>query len=98
MKGLRFRRFAPVTASVLIHIGIVGIVLLAPGTPVDTPVLFAELVEPDAPPPPPPPLRPVVPDRRPLRLPKLIETPTPVAPPPPTRPEPEVAKPELRRR
>ena len=48
MKGLRFRRFAPVTASVLIHIGIVGIVLLAPGTPVHTPVLFAELVEPDA--------------------------------------------------
>ena len=81
------------TASVLIHIGIVGIVLLAAGTPIHTPVLFAELVEPDAPPPPPP-VRPVVPDRRPLRLPKLIETPMPVAPPPTARPEPEVPKPE----
>ena len=79
------------TASVLIHIGIVGIVLLAAGTPVHTPVLYAELVQPD-PPPPPPAVRPVIPDRRPLRLPKLIETPMPAAPPP--APEPEVSKPE----
>jgi periplasmic protein TonB len=91
MMGVLRARFGPMTASVLIHVGIVGSVLLAPGAPVRTPVLFAELVEPDAPPPPSPP-KPIVPDRRPLRLPKLIETPMPVAPVP--HQEPEVPKPE----
>jgi protein TonB len=93
MMGSLLTRFGPVTASVLIHVGIVGSVLLAPGAPVRPPVLFAELVEPDSPPPPPP-AKPIVPDRRPLRLPKLIETPMPVAPPPVARQEPEVPKPD----
>lgn len=91
MKSIRLARFAPVTASVLIHVGIVGIVLLAPGTPVRTPGLFAELVQPDVPPPPPP-AKTTAPDRPPLRPPKLIDTPMPIAPAPVARPEPEVPR------
>ena len=80
MKGIRLARFGPVAASVLVHIGIVGIVLLAPGSPTHLPVLFAELRR----------ARLATaaasgsaarsPDRRPLRLPKPIETPMPAAP------------------
>ena len=82
----------PATASVLIHLGIVGAVLLVPGwVPMRLPVLMAELVEPDAPAPPPP-ARPAPParDRRPLTPPRPIATPMPVEPP---RPEPEPARP-----
>lgn len=90
MKGIRLARFGPVAASVLVHVGIAGIVVLAPGTPAHPPVLFAELVEPD----PPPPTAPAIVDRRPQRLPKPIETPMLTAPAPARRREPEVPMPE----
>jgi protein TonB len=89
MKGVHLARFGPAAASVLVHVGIAGILVLAPGTPAHTPVLFAKLVEPD----PLPPAAPAV-DRRPLRLPKPIETPMPPAPAPVSRREPEVRTPE----
>jgi protein TonB len=83
-------RFGPAAASVLAHVGIVCAIALAPGMAVRTPVLFAELVDPDPLPLPQPPApRPAPVDRRPLRLPKPIETPMPVAPPPVSRQEPE---------
>jgi protein TonB len=88
--GIRLARFGPVAASVLVHVGIAGMVVLAPGTPARPPVLFAELVEPD----PQRPAAPAIVDRRPLRLPKPIETPMPAAPAPVRRPEPEVPAPE----
>ena len=90
MMGIRLARFGPVAASVLVHVGIAGMVVLAPGTPARPPVLFAELVEPD----PPPAAAPAIVDRRPLRLPKPIETPMPAAPAPVRRPEPDVPAPE----
>ena len=74
----------------LVHIGIVGIILLAPGAPTHTPVLFAELLQPDSPPPLPP-TRQVAPDRRPLQLPKPIETPIPAAPALMSRREPDAS-------
>ena len=83
----------PATASVLIHLGIVGAVLLVPGwAPMRPSVLMADLVEPDAPVPPPP-ARPPAPaiarDRRPLTPPRPIATPMPLEPPAPPRSEPE---------
>jgi protein TonB len=91
MKGIRLAGFGPVAASVLVHFGIAGIVVLAPGSPARPPVLFAELVEPD---PPPPAAPPAIVDRRPLRLPKPIETPMPPPAAPARRREPEVPTPE----
>jgi periplasmic protein TonB len=87
----------PATASVLIHLGIFGVVLLVPGwEPMRPPVLMAEIVEPDAPAPLPP-ARPAPPaiarDRRPLTPPRPIATPMPLEPPAPPRPEPEPARP-----
>jgi periplasmic protein TonB len=82
-------RFGPVAASVLAHVGVVCAIALAPAITVRTPVLFAELVEPDPlPQPPPPAVRPAPVDRRPLQLPKPVETPMP-APPTMSRREPE---------
>jgi len=88
--GIRLARFGPVAASVLIHVGIAGMVVLAPGTPARPPILFAELVEPD----PPLPAAPAIVDRRPLRLPKPIETPMPAAPAPARPRGPEIPAPE----
>jgi protein TonB len=90
MMGIRLARFGPVAASVLVHVGIAGMVVLAPGTPARPPILFAELVEPD----PPLPAAPAIVDRRPLRLPKPIETPMPAAPAPARPREPEIPAPE----
>jgi protein TonB len=90
MKGIRLARFGPVAASVLVHVGIAGIVVLAPGSPARPPVPFAELVEFA----PPPPAAPAIVDRRPLRLPKPIETPMPPPAAPARRREPEVPTPE----
>jgi protein TonB len=81
-----------VVASVLAHVGVVSAIALAPGMAVRTPVLFAELVDPD--PLPPAPARPATVDRRPVQLPRPIETPLPAAPPPVSRREPEVPTPE----
>ena len=89
MMGIRLARFGPVAASVLVHVGIAGMVVLAPGTPARPPILFAELVEPD----PPLPAAPAIVDRRPLRLPKPIETPMPAAPAPARPREPEIPAP-----
>ena len=86
-------RFGPVVASVLAHVGVVCAIALAPAITVRTPVLFAELVEPDPLPQPPPAVRPAPVDRRPLQLPKPIETPMPAAPPV-SRREPEPPTPE----
>jgi protein TonB len=94
MLRIYLARFGPVVASVLAHVGVVTAIALAPGIAVRTPVLFAELVDPEPMLQPPPP-RPVQVDRRPLRLPKLIEKPMPVAPPAPmSRPDPEPPTPE----
>jgi outer membrane biosynthesis protein TonB len=76
----------PATASMLIHLGIVGAVLVVPGwAPMRLPALMAELVEPDAPAPPP--------LAWPLTPPRPIATPMPLEPPAPPRPEPEPARP-----
>jgi protein TonB len=95
------RTLLPVTASVLVHAGMVMALVLGPGPgvlPDRMPVLVAEMVEAEAPPPtpvappPPPAPRPVVPDRRPLTPPRPIATPLPLEPPAPllpARPEPE---------
>src|SRR5262249_9792859 len=92
MKRISLAEFGPVVASVLAHAGVVCAIALAPAMPVRTPVLFAELVDPD-PLPPPPAIRPAPVDRRPLRLPKPLETPMP-APPPMSRREPEPPTPQ----
>jgi protein TonB len=76
----------PATASMLIHLGIVGAVLVVPGwAPMRLPALMAELVEPDAPAPPS--------LAWPLTPPRPIATPMPLEPPAPPRPEPEPARP-----
>ena len=87
-------RFGPVAASVLAHVGVVCAIALAPTMTVRTPVLFAELVDPD-PLPQPPTIRPTRVDRRPLQLPKPIETPMPAPPAPLSRQEPEAPTPEV---
>ena len=89
MMGIRLARFGPVAASVLVHVGIAGMVVLAPGTPARPPALFAELVAPDPLPP-----AALAADRRPLRLPKPIETPMPPPATPVHRREPELPAPE----
>ncbi len=87
MVRIAFKRLMPVTASVLVHLGIVGAIVLGPGwAPVSMPVLIAELVQPEPPAPPP-----IVRDRRPLTPPRPIAAPLPVAPP--ARPEPEPPQP-----
>ena len=92
MVRIAFKRLMPVTASVLVHLGIVGAIVLGPGwVPVRMPVLIAELVPPEPPPVEPPAPRPVVRDRRPLTPPRPIVAPLPVAPP--ARPEPEPPQP-----
>jgi protein TonB len=87
---IAFRRLAPVTASLLIHLGIVGAIVVGPGwAPVHGPVLIAELVDPEtAPVVTPPTPEPVVRDRRPITPPKPIATPLPSEPPAPALPEP----------
>jgi protein TonB len=92
---IAFGRLVPVTASLLIHFGIVGVIVLGPGwAPVRMPVLIAELVEAEAPPEVKPPApKPRARDRRPLTPPKPIATPLPPEPPAPARPEPEPPKP-----
>ena len=92
MARIAFKRLMPVTASVLVHLGIVGAIVLGPGwVPVGMPVLIAELVPPDPPPVEPPAPRPIAHDRRPLTPPRPIAAPLPVAPP--ARPEPEPPQP-----
>src|SRR6185312_9891702 len=92
------KRLMPITASMLMHVGIVAVVVLGPGwARVRMPVLIAELVD-EAPraiePAPAPPVpRPVVRDRRPITPPKPIATPMPSEPAAPVRPEPEAPKP-----
>jgi protein TonB len=96
MDRFAFKRLMPVTASLLIHVGIVGATVLGPGwAPARMPILIAELVEPDAPPAvePPPPPRPIARDRRPITPPKPIAMPVPSEPPAPVRPEPEPPRP-----
>jgi hypothetical protein len=83
---MALRRLMPATASMLIHLGIVGAVLVVPGwAPMRLPALMAELVEPDAPAPPS--------LAWPLTPPRPIATPMPLEPPAPPRPEPEPARP-----
>ena len=80
-------RLVPVTASVAIHVALVGGASLLPAwTAPRESVVLLELVEPEAPPVPimPPPIKH---DRRPLTLPRPIATPLP-APPPVERPKP----------
>jgi periplasmic protein TonB len=86
MNRIALRQLLPATASVLIHLSIVGIISLATGFgPTRIPVLIAELVVVEPPPAvvePPRPTPPVVQDRRPLTPPKLVRTPPPVLQPP----------------
>ncbi|HEX9819423.1 MAG TPA: energy transducer TonB [Methylomirabilota bacterium] len=91
MYRLTFKRLMPAAASLLLHAGLAAAIVLGPGEEtVRTPVILAELIEPEAQPVPPP----IVADRRPVRPPKPIETPLPAAlPPTPTRAEPEPAAP-----
>ena len=92
MARIAFKRLMPVTASVLVHLGVVGAIVLGPDwVPVGMPVLIAELVPPDPPPVEPPAPRPIAHDRRPLTPPRPIAAPVPVAPP--ARPEPEPPQP-----
>jgi len=97
MDRIAFKRLVPVTASLLIHVGIAGAVIVGPDlAPVRVPVLIAELVEAEGPPavaPAPPAPKPLVRDRRPITPPKPISTPLPFAPPAPARPEPAPPKP-----
>ena len=87
MARIAFKRLMPVTASVLVHLGIVGAIVLGPvWVPVGMPVLIAELVPPDPPPVEPPAPRPKGHDRRPLTPPRAIGA-------PPARPEPEPPQP-----
>jgi periplasmic protein TonB len=95
MNRIAFRRLVPVTASLLIHLGIVGVIVLGPGwAPIRMPVLIAELVQAEAPPDvtPPAPM-PIVRDRRPITPPKPIAAPLPPEIPAAARPEPEPPKP-----
>jgi periplasmic protein TonB len=93
---IAFRTLVPVTASVLIHAGIVTTIVLGAGGTSDTPpMLVAELVEAEAPPvvtPAPPSPKPIVRDRRPVTPPRPIAAPLP-EPPAPARSEPEPPKP-----
>jgi periplasmic protein TonB len=97
MNRIALRQLLPATASVLIHLGIVGMISLATGFgPAPVPVLMAELVVVEPPPPvapPPPPAPPVVRDRRPLTPPKLVRTPSPPVLQPATPPKPEAEPP-----
>jgi protein TonB len=90
------KTLVPVTASVLIHAGLVGAIVLGSGwDAVTMPMLVAELVVDEAPrivTPPPPPPKPIVRDRRPVTPPKPIAAPLP-EPPAPARPEPEPPRP-----
>jgi periplasmic protein TonB len=90
------KTLVPVTASVLIHAGLVAAIVLGSGwAPVGMPMLIAELVEDEAPPavtPTPPAPKPIVRDRRPVTPPRPIAAPVP-EPPAPSRPEPEPPKP-----
>ena len=90
MRRIAFRPLAPVTASLLIHVGIAGTVVLGAGSdPVHLPVLITELVEAEAPPVvPSPPPQPVVRDRRPITPPRPIATPVPSEPAAPPRSDP----------
>jgi periplasmic protein TonB len=87
-----------ITASLALHLAIVGGILLGAGWgATDTPVLLAELVVPEEQPEPPPRVskpRSVVPDRRPVTPPRPTETPVPAeAPPAPPPAEPEPPRP-----
>ena len=89
---IAFGSLVPMTASVLIHLGVAAAVVLGQGwAPAAMPVLVAELVEAEAPhavePPPPP--KPTVRARRPVMPPRPIATPLPFDPPAAARPEPE---------
>jgi cytochrome c len=87
---IAFRRLMPVTASLLLHVGIVGAIVLGPGwMPVRMPTLIAELVEPEPPPVP----KPAVRNRRPVTPPKPIATPMPAETLAPARPEPPAPRP-----
>ncbi len=96
MDRIAFKGLMPVTASLLIHVGMVGAVIVGPDwAPVRMPVLIAELVEPEVRPavtPAPPAPKPIVRDRRPITPPKPISTPLPFEPPAPARSEPEPPK------
>ena len=73
-------RLMPVTASLAIHLAMVGSILLLPaGTASREAVLIVELSEPQAPPAPEAPPA-VKPDPRPLTLPKPVKTPMPAPP------------------
>lgn len=95
MDRIAFRRLVPVTASLLIHLGIVGAIVLGPGwAPIRMPVLIAELVQAEAPPEVKPPApKPLARDRRSITPPKPIVTPLPPEPPAPARLEPEPPRP-----
>jgi protein TonB len=97
MNRIALRQLLSATASVLIHLGFVGMILLATGFgPAPVPVLIAELVVVEPPPAvvePPRPTPPVVQDRRPLTPPRLVRTPPPPVLQPPTPPKPEADPP-----
>jgi protein TonB len=91
---IAFRPVMPMTASALLHAGLVAAIVLgqdwAPGA---APVLIAELVEPEAPPAVEPPA-PLVPRRRPVTPPTPIATPLPFEAPTPPQPRPSKHLPE----
>jgi protein TonB len=95
MNRIALRPVMPATASLMLHVALGAVVVVAQGlAPTPMPVLMAELVvaEPPALEPPPPPPKPIVRDRRPLTLPKPLATPLPFEAPAPARPEPEPPK------
>jgi periplasmic protein TonB len=91
MNRLTLRPLMPATASLLIHLGLGGLVGIAlDQAPVRMPVLMAELVEAEAPPAAEPPPQPMV-RKRPVAPPKPRATPLPAEPSPPPEPEPPSA-------
>ena len=97
MNRISLTQLMPATASVLIHLGAAGVVVLtADFEPVRMPALMAELVVADPPPvvearPPAP--RPVIRERRPITSLKPVAAPPPFEAPARARPEPEPPKP-----
>jgi len=81
------RSVVPMTASTLIHVGVVAAMVLGQDwAPAAMPVLTAELVEAERPveaetPPAVPPPTPILPDRRPITPPRPIAAPLPFEPP-----------------
>jgi periplasmic protein TonB len=89
---IAFRSVVLMTASALIHAGLVAAIVLGRDwAPAAAPVLIAELVEPETPPAVEPPA-PLVPKRRPVTPPRPVATPLPFEAP--TPPEPSTHLPE----